>query len=89
MIKFIDKRYNYIKRDTIILIEKETTMCDKIDGWNPADIEAGGNGIEGYQAMMQGRQGGVLDLGKKYVKMNQNAIHNANKYLLTEKLNTK
>jgi hypothetical protein len=35
-------------------------MCDKIDGWNPADIEAGGEGIEGYQAMMQGRQGGFI-----------------------------
>ena len=35
------------------------------------------------------RQGGVLDLGKKYVKMNQNAIHNANKYLLTEKIKHK
>ena len=37
-------------------------------------------GIEGYQEHMQSREGGVLDLGKKYVKMNQNAIHNANKY---------
>lgn len=64
-------------------------MCDKIDGWNPADIEAGGNGIEGYQEHMQSREGGVLDLGKKYVKMNQNAIHNANKYLLTEKVKHK
>lgn len=61
-------------------------MCDKIDGWNPADIEAGGNGIEGYQEHMQSREGGVLDLGKKYVKMNQNAIHNTNKYILTEKI---
>lgn len=64
-------------------------MCDKIDGWNPADIEAGGHGIEGYQEHMQSREGGVLDLGKKYVKMNQNAIHNANKYLLTEKVKHK
>lgn len=64
-------------------------MCDKIDGWNPADIEAGGHGIEGYQEHMQSREGGVLDLGKKYVKMNQNAIHNANKYLLTEKIKHK
>ena len=64
-------------------------MCDKIDGWNPADIEAGGNGIEGYQEHIQSREGGVLDLGKKYVKMNQNAIHNANKYLLTENVKHK
>ena len=64
-------------------------MCDKIDGWNPADIEAGGEGIEGYQEHMQSREGGVLDLGKKYVKMNQNAIHNANKYILTEKVKHK
>ena len=41
-------------------------MCDKIDGWNLADIEAGGNGIEGYQAMMQGRQGGPFkEMGDK------------------------
>ena len=41
-------------------------MCDKIDGWNPADIEAGGEGIEGYQAQLQGRQGGPFkEIGEK------------------------